>query len=102
MVGVFFVYLTSLSQATSATKVGKTRLLLLAPNVEDSEELDERLNALLLEATQRDVPVLYCLSKRLLGKALQMSMKQSVVAVLDPDGAYDLFKLILQAICSKE
>lgn len=74
------------------------RLVLLAPNTEALEVVDDKLNHLIDEALVRQVPVMYCLSKRLLGKAVQLSMKQCVIAVLDPDGAYEYFKQIIKFI----
>jgi len=73
-------------------------LLLIAPNTEESEVLDDRIESLIDEAISRDIPACYCLSKRLLGKACQLSMKQSAVAVLDPDGAFDFFKVAIKYI----
>lgn len=72
------------------------RLLLLAPNTEANEVMDEKIDLLIGEAQVRQVPVCYCLSKRILGKAVQLSMKQSAIAVLDPDGAYEHFKVIIK------
>jgi len=75
------------------------KLLLLAPNTEANEVLDDKIDLLISEAQQRGVPVCYCLSKRLLGKAAQLSMKQSAVAVLDPDGAYEFYKTVIKYVC---
>jgi ribosomal protein L7Ae-like RNA K-turn-binding protein len=85
-------------QCINAVKAGKVRVLLLAPNTEANEVVDDKIDALIQEARRRDVPVCYCLSKRLLGKAVQLSMKQSAIAVLDPDGAYEFFKKIIRFI----
>ena len=74
------------------------RLVLLAPNTESSEVLDEKIESMVCEAQCRNIPVLYSLSKRLLGKAVLVSMKQSVIGIFDPDGAYDQFKLIIRFI----
>jgi ribosomal protein L7Ae-like RNA K-turn-binding protein len=82
----------------NAVKAGKAKLLLLAPNTEASEVLDDRIDALIAETRHREVPICYCLSKRLLGKSLQLSIKQSAVAVLDPDGAYEHYKVIVKYI----
>lgn len=70
------------------------RIVFIAPNTDVSEELDDKLALIIAEAQRRDMDIMYCLSKRLLGKALQMSMKQSAVAVLDPDGAFELYRKI--------
>jgi ribosomal protein L7Ae-like RNA K-turn-binding protein len=86
------------TQCTNSIKAGKVRVLLLAPNTEANEAVDDKIDSLIEEARQREVPVCYCLSKRILGKAVQLSMKQSAIAVLDPDGAYEYFKIIVKFI----
>lgn len=79
-------------------RAGSVKLLLLAPDSEDSVAIDSVLDALKELALQREVPVLYCLNRRKLGKAAHSSMKQLAVAVLDADGAYDNFKRIITFI----
>jgi ribosomal protein L7Ae-like RNA K-turn-binding protein len=82
----------------SGVKAKKVRILFIAPNTEVSAELDERLLDLISQAQIKEIPVVYCLNKRQLGKAVQMTIKQSVIAVIDPDGAYDLFKKIIRYV----
>lgn len=89
---------TSIRQCLNSVKAGNARLLLLAPNTEANEVVDEKIDTLISEAQQREVPLCYCLSKRILGKAAQLSMKQSAVAILDPDGAYEHFKIIVKFV----
>lgn len=72
--------------------------MIIAPNTEQSDELDSMLTNMIYEAYRKEIPIIYALNKRLLGKALQMSMKQSVVAIFDPDGAYDLYKKVIKFI----
>lgn len=92
-------FVCGLRQATHAVKAGRVKLLLIAPNTEQSSILDGKLLDLVHCAQVLDVPVLHCLSRRLLGKALQMTMKQSVVAVFDPNGAtYDLFRRMVNFV----
>jgi hypothetical protein len=50
---------------------------------------------LLDEIRQKDIPVLYCLNRKKLGKAIHASMKQAAVAVYDADGAFDIFRKIV-------
>jgi len=88
----------STKQCLNSVKAGNVRLLLLAPNTEANEAVDEKIGALIDEAQRREVPLCYCLSKRILGKAAQLSMKQSAVAILDPDGAYEYFKILVKFV----
>mmetsp|Transcript_19459 Transcript_19459/g.32502 ORF Transcript_19459/g.32502 Transcript_19459/m.32502 type:complete len:97 (+) Transcript_19459:1008-1298(+) len=89
-------FVAGLKQCLTSVKAGKAKLLLLAPNTEANEAVDEKISTLVEEAMQRDIPLCYCLSKRVLGKAAQMTMKQSAISVLDPDGAYEYFKIVLR------
>lgn len=100
--------------------MGTVRVIFLAPNTEALDTLDEKIDNLVVQAQKNKVPVCYCLNKRKLvrkistntyiseharslillnlikGKAVQMNMKQSVVAVLDPNGAtMELFRRIV-------
>jgi ribosomal protein L7Ae-like RNA K-turn-binding protein len=91
--------LTSVSNSSSLLQnTPKCRLVCLAPNTELSEEIDEKLNEIISLARRLEIPLLYCLSKKQLGKALQMSLKQTIVAILDPNGVYDLFKKIISFV----
>ena len=73
---------------------GRARLLLLAHDTEQSAVLDARLAELVRACRERGVPVLRCLGRRRLGRAVDSAVKQAVVAVLDPDGAYEPFREI--------
>jgi ribosomal protein L7Ae-like RNA K-turn-binding protein len=70
----------------------------LAPDTEDSDVIDDKILSLIEEAQQREVPIIYTLRRRQLGKAAMSSMKQSVVSVCNPEGANDLYKLLLKFI----
>ena len=41
------------------------------------------------------VPVLYCLSRRRLAKAAGLSMRQAVLGIYNPDGAYEAFRRVV-------
>ena len=75
---------------------GKAKILLLAPDCESSDVLGGKLQALVQLCGERNVQVMYCLNRRKLGKAVGSSMRQMVVCVLDPDGAYDKYKKIMK------
>lgn len=91
-------FVMGMKQCTNGVKVGKALLVLMAPDIEQSEVLDGGLNFLLTEAAAREIPVLSCLSRRRLGKALMSSMRQTVVAIYSADGVYDSYKAIVSFI----
>lgn len=91
-------FVLGLKQATNAVKANKVKALLLAPDTEASDAVDDKLQQLVALAIEREIVVLFCLNRRKLGRAVDNSMKQAVVAVFDPDGAYDKYKKIV-AFC---
>jgi ribosomal protein L7Ae-like RNA K-turn-binding protein len=82
-------------QVTNGVKSGRAKLVLLAPDTEVSDTVDEKVDSLISEAQSREIPVLYCLNRRRLGKAIKSNMKQAAIAVYDPDGAYEHFRKIV-------
>jgi ribosomal protein L7Ae-like RNA K-turn-binding protein len=79
----------------NGVKAGKAKLILLAPDTECSEALDDKVDLVIAEAQSREVPVCYCLSRRRIGKAVGLTMRQSAVCIYDPSGAHDMFKKIV-------
>lgn len=68
---------------------------MLAPNTEESTFVDAKVENMVMEAQRNEIPIMYSLNRRPLGKAALCSMKQMVVAVTNPDGAYPEFKKIM-------
>lgn len=88
-------FVMGMKQTLGAVKLGKARLLLIAPDTESSKAIDEKLLELLSLCFIKDIPSIWCLNRRQLGKAIGATIKQSIVAVLNPDGVYDKFKKIV-------
>lgn len=91
-------FLLGIKQAINCVKSGRARLLLLAPDTEESDTLDSKLDVLVQEARMKEIPLAYSLRRRALGKAVQSSMRQSVVTIVNPDGAHEAFKFIITAL----
>jgi ribosomal protein L7Ae-like RNA K-turn-binding protein len=91
-----------IKQCTTMAKTGRAVLVVLAPNTETAEVIDDKLETLIQHCRDREIPILYALSKRRLGKAINATIKQSVVAVSQPDGCYDIFKKIIKFCESSE
>lgn len=75
-------------QVGNGVKSGRAKLVLLAPDIEASSAL---FNQIISGVFSKEIPVLYCLSRRKLGKSVGMSTKQSAIAVFDPSGVHDTF-----------
>jgi ribosomal protein L7Ae-like RNA K-turn-binding protein len=73
-------------------------MILLAPDTEESDVIDDKITLLIEEAQQRAVPILYTLKRRQLGKAAGSSMKQAAISICNPEGANDLYKTLMRGV----
>merc|ERR1719161_1014344 len=71
--------------------------LIFAPDIEETSggALENKIAALKKQGEQEHVPVIFALSRRQLGAAVQKNVSISVLAVLDTKGAEDVFEPML-------
>jgi len=71
--------------------------LIVAPDIEETSggALENKIAALKKQGEQENVPVIFALSRRQLGAAVQKNVSISVLAVQDTRGAEDLFEEML-------
>jgi ribosomal protein L7Ae-like RNA K-turn-binding protein len=71
--------------------------LIIAPDIEETSggALENKIAALKKQGEQENVPVIFALSRRQLGAAVQKNVSISVLAVLDTRGAEDVFEPML-------
>jgi ribosomal protein L7Ae-like RNA K-turn-binding protein len=93
-------FVVGMKQVINACKAKKVKLVLLAPDTEVIEDIDKKLSTLQSIAQEKEIPMIYTMNRRRLGRACQLSMRQSVVGVYDPNGVYEQFKKIIQYIIS--
>lgn len=65
-------------------------MVIVAPNIDEGRiagGLDEKVRDIIDLATDGEVPVVYALTRRKLGKALSRRIRVSIVGVLNFDGA---------------
>lgn len=89
---VIIIIIAVVILGTTMVKTGRALLVVLAPNTETAQVIDDKIETIIQHCHDKEIPILYALNKRKLGKAIQASIKQSVVAVSQPDGCYDIFK----------
>lgn len=104
-------FLMGLNVVARRAKKDKMDCLIVAPDVEEYARIDglgDRMQELLAIARERNIPVIFALSRTRLGHALGKSLFISVLGVLDSTGARDLMALCLrladasrQAWCSR-
>ena len=86
--------LYGLREVAKSVDAGTSKAIVLAPNIERIESeggLDDRINQIIDLARENDVPIVVALTKRRIGKALNIQAV-SVVSVLDYNGADEEFK----------
>ena len=70
----------------------KVKMVVMANNLDQYGAIDEKLQEILDLARAEDVPLLFELNKRHLGKAVGKSIKVSVVGIQSAEGAHQQFK----------
>jgi len=80
---------TGLKEVCRAIRVGRVKCVFIAPDIEDATTnggVDNRLRDILRAAYEKDVPVVYSLSRTRMGVALGKSLKMSVLGLLETKG----------------
>jgi ribosomal protein L7Ae-like RNA K-turn-binding protein len=88
-----------LREVVRGIKSKKIIAVIMAPNIEKIEApggLDSVVQTIIKLATEREIPIIYALSKRLIGRALGKQVKMSAVGIYSADGAFDEFKEALR------
>jgi selenocysteine insertion sequence-binding protein 2 len=73
----------------------KVKMIVMANNLDQYGAIDEKLQDILDLAREKDVPVIFELNKRRLGKAVGKAIKVSVVGIQNADGAHQQFKKLV-------
>eukprot|EP00581_Thalassiosira_minuscula_P004294 CAMPEP_0183746860 /NCGR_PEP_ID=MMETSP0737-20130205/66973_1 /TAXON_ID=385413 /ORGANISM="Thalassiosira miniscula, Strain CCMP1093" /LENGTH=1208 /DNA_ID=CAMNT_0025982567 /DNA_START=93 /DNA_END=3719 /DNA_ORIENTATION=- len=81
-----------LREVARGIRAHKVKMVIMANNLDDYGAIDSKLQEILDLARAEDLPVLFELNKRKLGKALGKSIKVSVVGIQNADGAHEPFK----------
>ena len=93
--------LFGLRETAKAVNLGKVKSLLVAPNIERTSAAgqgrgpDDSLQRILEAAAEKDVPVVFALTRNKMGKIVKARSRISSVAVLDCSGAEQLHKQVL-------
>lgn len=86
-------FIIGLKEVFRRVKQGHVTALLVAPDVEsccDGGKLDDRIREVLACAYQQELPVIFALSRKRIGRALGMSLNISIMGFVDMTGTRDL------------
>jgi selenocysteine insertion sequence-binding protein 2 len=92
-------FVVGFREVQRALSRGELKGVVVATNLEDAPELEGLITNLSRDCAAREVPLLFALTRRKMGKALGKSMKQSLVGIVNLDGVHQPWK---QALASTE
>ena len=81
-----------LREVARGIRANKVKMIVCANNLDQYGVIDEKIQAIIDSAAEKDIPIIYELNKRKIGKALGKSIKVSIVAIQNADGAQVHFK----------
>ena len=81
-----------LREVARGIRAHKVKMVIMANNLDDYGAIDSKLQEILDLAKAENLPIVYELNKRKLGKALGKSIKVAVVGIQNADGAHEQFK----------
>lgn len=90
--------LYGLREVAKSVDAKTSKAVVIAPNIEQIESeggLDDRINEIIKDANENEIPIVFALTKKRIGRALRMK-EISVVSVLDYSGADEEFKSTLK------
>ncbi|KAL7535963.1 hypothetical protein ACHAXR_006836, partial [Thalassiosira sp. AJA248-18] len=87
-----------LREVARGVRAHKVKMVIMANNLDDYGAIDTKLQEILDSCNAEDVPVIFELNKRKIGKALGKSIKVSVVGIQNADGAHEQFKKLKKMI----
>lgn len=81
-----------LREVARGIRAQKIKMIIMAHNLDGYDAINEKLSEIITLSKENDIPVLFELNKRQLGRAINKTIKVSVVGVQNADGAYEQFK----------
>ena len=92
-------YVLGIREVTKHLKLCKLKCVILAPNCEKIQTeggLDDAINFIIQAATEQNLPCIFALNRRRLGKAMNKYVPVSVVGIFDYSGAEEHFKKMIE------
>lgn len=84
-----------LREVRRGVRANNVKCIVLAPNVDEGDSLNDQITNLLASARQAQIPIVFALGKRKLGKALRKKVAVSVVGIYSGDGAHQEYRAVL-------
>ena len=88
-------YVVGFREVDRALHRGELKGVIFAPNIEQSDVVHSTVSDILETAKLRNVPCIFALNRRKIGKALGKSIKQSAVGIWSTEGVHHKWKELL-------
>jgi ribosomal protein L7Ae-like RNA K-turn-binding protein len=92
-------YVMGIREVTKHLKLNKLKCVILAPNCEKIQSkggLDDAINFIIQTSMEQNVPFVFALGRKGLGKAVNKLVPISVVGIFDYSGAEEYFKRLVE------
>jgi ribosomal protein L7Ae-like RNA K-turn-binding protein len=92
-------YVMGIREVTKHLKLNKLKCIILAPNCEKIQSkggLDDAINFIIQTSMEQNVPFVFALGRKGLGKAVNKLVPISVVGIFDYSGAEEYFKRLVE------
>lgn len=92
-------YVMGIREVTKHLKLQKLKCVILAPNCEKIESnggLDDAINFIIQTSMEQNIPFLFALGRKGLGKAVNKLVPISVIGIFDYSGAEEYFKRLVE------
>ena len=91
-------FVVGFREVDRALRRSELKGVIVATNLEEAPELGDLISALSRDCLEKEVPLLFSLTRRRMGKALGKSMKQSLVGIVNLDGVYQPWRQALSLV----
>ena len=81
-----------LREVARGIRANKIKMIICANNLDQYGVIDEKIQGIIDSAGEKDIPIIYELNKRKIGKAIGKTIKVSIVGIQNADGAQMQFK----------
>lgn len=88
-------YIVGFREVERAIRRAEVKGVVVATNLEVVDQLECMVDKLYEECKKMDIPLVFALNRRKIGKALSKSMKQSLVGIISLDGVHQDWKRML-------
>jgi len=97
-------FVVGIKEVFRGVRHDRVKCIIVAPDIEEFQSaggLDERVKDILRVGYEKDVPVIFALSRSRIGRAVGKSLRMSVLAVLDATGVQDLYDSTIELAYQK-